>query len=118
MMFQPFDTPMPRQLPYTVEQVVELLYDDLSFREKVVIANLSESDLDFSLYAALAKTIRKEFGIFNGNSELLNSCCKYIGRKYESHEDPVMVIIKELWTKAKEIHILHLVNMPVQTTAN
>lgn len=117
-MFQPLDTPMPRQLPYTVEQVVEMLYDDLSLRDKVVIANLTESDVDLSLYAAMAKTIRKEFGIYSGNTELLNSCCKYIGRKYESHEDPVMVIIKELWKKAKKTHLLHLVDTPVQATAN
>ena len=118
MMFQPLDTPMPYQLPCTVVQVVEMLYDDLSLRDKVVIANLRESDLDLSLYAAMAKTIRKEFGIYNGNTELLNSCCKYIGGKYESHEDPVMVIIKELWKKAKKTHLLHLVDTPVEATAN
>lgn len=116
MMFQPLDTPMPRQLPYTVEQVVELLYDDLSFRGKVLIANLSESDLDSSLYAAVAKTIRKEFGIYNGNTELLDSCCRYISKKYESDEDPVMVIIKELWKKAKKTHLLHLADTTVQAT--
>lgn len=118
MMFQPLDTPMPRQLPNTVGQVVEMLYDDLSLRDKVVIANLSESDLDVSLYVAMAKTIRKEFVIYNGNTELLNSCCNYIGRKYESHEDPVMVIIKELWQKAKETHLLHLVDNSVKATEN
>jgi len=118
MMFQPLDTPMPRQLPCTVEQVVELLYDDLSFRGKVAIANLSESDLDSSLYTAIAKTMRTEFGIYNGNTELLDSCCQYISKKYESHEDPVMVIIKELWKKAKQTHILHLVDTTVQATAH
>jgi len=118
MMFQPLDSPMPRQLPNTVEQVVNLLYHDLSLRDKVVVANLSESDLDSSLYAAVAKTIRKEFGIYKGNTDLLESCCRYIGMKYESHEDPVMVIIKELWKKAKQTHLLHLVDKPSQTTAN
>ena len=118
MMFQPLESPMPRQLPYTVEQVVELLYDDLSFRDKVVIANLSEVDLDLSLYGAIAKTIRKEFGIYSGNTELLDSCCRYICRKYQSHEDPAMVIIKELWKKARKTHLLHLVDTSVQATAH
>lgn len=118
MMFQPIDTPMPRQLPYTVEQVVDLLYDDLSLRGRVVIAHLSESELNLSLYAAMAKTIREEFGIYNGNTELLHSCCRYIGRRYERDEDPEMVIIKELWKKAKENHLLHLVDSSVQATAN
>ena len=118
MMFQPLDSPMPRQLPYTVEQAVKLLYDDLTFRDKVVVANLSESDLDSSVYVAVAKTIRKEFGIYNGNTDLLDSCCRYIGKKYESHEDPVMVIIKELWKKAQRTHLLHLVDVTHKSAAN
>lgn len=118
MMFQPFNEPMPRPLPYTVEQVVEVLLDDISLRDKVVIANLSESELDSSLYEAMAKTIRKEFGLYSGNTELLNSCCKYIGRKYANHEDPVMVIIKELWAEARRTHTLHLVDTTSESTAN
>jgi hypothetical protein len=116
MMFQPLESPMPLQLPYTVEQVVELLYNDLSLRDKVVMANLSESDLDSMLYVTIAKPIRKEFGIYNGNTKLLDSCCRYIGRKYKSYEDPEMVIIKELWNKAKKTHLLHLVDTTVQAT--
>jgi len=118
MMFQPLDVPMPRQQPHTVDQAVKLLYDDLSLRDKVVVANLSESDLDLSICAAVAKTIRKEFGIYNGNVDLLNSCCRYIGRKYESHEDPVMIIIKELWKKAKKSHLLHVVDTSSKATSN
>ncbi len=108
-MFQPIDEPLPHPLPCTVEQVVEVLYGDISFRDKVVMANLSEKELDSSMYTALAKTIRKEFGLYNGNSDLLKSCCSYIGRKYEDYEDPVMVIMKELWKKAKQTHSLHLI---------
>ena len=117
-MFQPLESPMPRRVPYTVEQVVELLYDDLSLRDRVVMANLSENDLDSVVYATIAKPMRKEFGIYTGNTELLDSCCRYIGRKYKSYEDPVMVIIKELWKKAQKNHLLHLVKTTAQTTTN
>ncbi len=118
MMFQPLDEPMRGSRLYTVEQVVEALYDDISLRDKVVIANFSESDLDASLYTAMAKTIRKEFGLYSGNTALLKSCCKYIGGKYENHEDPVMVIIKELWQKAKRKHLLHLVESTHKSAAH
>lgn len=118
MMFQPIDEQMPSPLPYTVEQVVEVLYADLQFRDKVIMANLSEDDLDSSIYTAMAKTIRKEFGLYNGNTDLLNSCCSYIGREYEDHEGPVMVIVKELWKKAKTSHRLHLVERNSHTAAN
>ena len=117
MMFQPLDTPMPRQLPYTVEQVVDVLYDDLSLRHKVIIANLSESELEMSCLA-LAKTIRKEFALYSGNKELLDSCCRYLGKNYDYHEDPAMVIIKELWRKAKRSHLLHVVHPPVHSESH
>lgn len=109
MMFQPIDRPMPRPLPYTVERVVELLYQDISLRDRSVIAQLSESALTSLLYVEMAETIRKEFKIYTENTDLLDSCRKYIARKYTSLEDPVMVIIKELWEKTKKQNRLHLV---------
>lgn len=117
MMFQPLTEPMPRPLPNTVDQVVTLLYEDISFRDKVVIAGLAESELEPLLYKVMAKTIREEFGIFSGNSELLNSCCRYIVREYPKHQDPVMIIIKELWKKAEKTHRLHLVDGTRHQTA-
>ncbi len=51
---------MPRQLPSTVDQLVELLYDDLSLRHKVVMANISESDLDSLLYATIVPAPSKK----------------------------------------------------------
>ncbi len=93
----------------TVDQVVELLYHDISLRDKVIMAQLSENELDSSVYLAMAKTIRKEFGLYSGNTDLLNSCSSYLGREYDTYEDPAMVIMKELWKKVKKTHNLHLV---------
>jgi hypothetical protein len=118
MMFQPLDDSMPRPLPYSVEQVVTVLYEDISLRDRVIIANLSENELDPSLYSAMAKTIREEFRLYNGNTELLSSCCSLIGRKYENHEDPVMIIIKELWEKAQKTHKLQLVHTKRKSSVN
>ena len=105
-------------MPFSVEQVVDLLYNDLSFKEKFIIAHLSESELDSSLYTAMAKIIRKEFGLYTGNTDLLNSCCSYMGTTYDPGEDPVMVIIKELWKKTKKTHTLHLVDTRKRTAAH
>ena len=109
MMFQPLHDSLPLCQTSTVDQVVELLYHDISLRDKVIMAHLSEDELDSSVYLAMAKTIRKEFGLYNGNSELLSSCSSYLGREYDSYEDPAMVIMKELWKKIKKSHSLHLV---------
>lgn len=109
MMFQPLTDFNPLRLPDTVEQVVELLSQDLSLRDKVVMAQLTERELDSEIYLAMAKTIRREFGLYRGNPDLLNSCRSYLGRDYDSFEDPAMVIVKELWKKIKRTHNLHLI---------
>lgn len=110
MMFQPLNDFNQLSLPGTVDEVVELLYNDLPLREKVVMANLSENQLDSAVYLAMAKTIRKEFGLYHGNTDLLNSCRNYLGTEYDRYEDPAMVILKELWKKIKKTHNIRLVN--------
>lgn len=109
MMFQPLDEINLIDQPHTVEEVVDILYSDLSLREKVILASLSENDLEATVYLALAKTIRKEFGLFSGNKGLLNSCFSYLGNGYDKYEDPAMVITKELWKKIKRNHKLRII---------
>ena len=109
MMFQPLDTALPRELPRSVQEAVNILYEDLLLKERVVLANLSEEELDSTIYLVLAKSIRKEFGLYNGNERLIRSCQEYLGREYDTFEDPAMVIIKELWKKIRTKHHLRLV---------
>lgn len=109
MMFQPLDTEQPNELPRTVEEAVTILFEDLLLKDRVILAKLSEKELDSTVYLALAKSIRKEFGLFNGNDHLITSCQRYLGREYDSFEDPAMVIIKELWKKIRAKHHLRLV---------
>lgn len=96
-------------MPRTVDEVVETLYNDLLLRDRVVMSNLSEDELDSSIYLAMAKVIRKEFGLYNGNDHLIASCRSYMGTRYDSYEDPAMVIVKELWRKVRKNHHLRLV---------
>lgn len=109
MMFQPVSSRRSPSPPSTVEAVVELLYEDLTLRDKTIMAGLSESEMDSSVYLAMAKILRKEFGLSNGNTALLQSCERYIGTEYDAYEDPAMVIVKELWKKVKSKHNLRLV---------
>ncbi len=109
MMFQPLDTEQPNELPRTVEEAVTILFEDLLLKDRVIMANLSEKQLDSTVYLALAKSIRKEFGLYEGNDHLITSCQLYLGREYDSFEDPAMVIIKELWKRIRAKHHLRLV---------
>jgi hypothetical protein len=108
-MFQPLDVKEPKQLPRTVEEVVAILFEDLQLRDRVVMANMSEDELDSTVYLTMAKLIREEFGLYNGNDHLISSCQSYLGTEYDSYEDPAMVIIKELWKKICGNHHLRLV---------
>jgi len=109
MMFQPLDKEQPIELPRTVEDAVSILYEDLFLKDRVIMAKLSEEELDSTVYLALAKSIRKEFGLYNGNDHLIASCQQYLGTSYDHFEDPAMVIIKELWKKIREKYHLRLV---------
>lgn len=109
MMFQPLNEFDPTPRPTTVEEVVDLLQNDLSLRERVIMAKLSEEELASTVYLAMAKIIRKEFGLYDGNTHLLESCCSYLGGKYDRDEDPAMVIVKELWIKLKRSHKFRLI---------
>ncbi len=73
------------------------------------MTKLLKNELDSSVYIAMAKSMRMEFGLYNGNTKLLDSCCSYLGREYDTYEDPAMVILKELWKRLKITHHLHLV---------
>jgi hypothetical protein len=109
MMFQPLDTVQPQTPPRTVDEVVDLLYKDLPLRDRIIMSRLSENELDSSVYLVLAKSIRKEFGLYTGNEHLIASCRSYLGREYDNYEDSAMVIIKELWKRIKKSHPLRLV---------
>ena len=107
-MFQPLDTITPATLPQTVKEVVDIIYGDLSLRDRVVMSKLSEPELDSTVYLAMAKTLRKEFRLYEDNYRLIASCKSYLGTVYDDYEDPAMVIIKELWKKIKKAHHLRL----------
>ncbi len=109
MMFQPVNNYTMLSQPSTVEEVVDLLFEDISLRDRVIMAGLSEEEFDARVYLSMAKIIRKEFGLYSGNDDLLKSCSSYLGKEYDSFEDPAMVIVKELWKRVRRGHNLRLV---------
>ena len=116
MMFQPISNHTMLCQPTTVDSVVDLLFEDISLRDRVVMAGLSEEEFDSAVYLSMAKIIRKEFGLYSGNDELLQSCFSYLGTDYDSFEDPAMIIIKELWKRVKSGHSLRLVEKKTEKT--
>lgn len=112
MMFQPLDwkEPTRRPAPRSVEEVVDLLLDDLTLRDRVMMAGMDEANLP-RVYKTLSPVLKREFGLTADNTRLLRSCVDK-ARKYENGlmEDPAMVIIRGLWIKVRRSHSLRVVH--------
>jgi len=94
--------------PKTVNEAVERLINELSLKDKTTIANMAEDDLT-TLQFSLGTYIGREFGIWSGNRQLLDSCSVI---SHDVHLYPNFapsVIIKELWQCLRETHKLRVV---------
>jgi len=81
-----------RHLPQTIEQAVAVLLDQLSAVEKHNIAAMSRDSL-INLHFGLGTQIRNDFGLWGGNTALLEST----GNSHP--DDAAMAIIEALWRK-------------------
>jgi Domain of unknown function (DUF6794) len=90
-----------------IDDVVDRLILELSFRDKTKIANMSEVDL-VKLNMSWGIYIRKEFRL-EGNDPLLNSLKSYTGVNIMTSEQASYIIIKELWEKLQNSHVLKIV---------
>ncbi|MFP4390323.1 MAG: hypothetical protein ACLFRG_18185 [Desulfococcaceae bacterium] len=112
MMFQPLDWKEPSlsNAPRNVEEVVDLLLSDLTLRDRVMMAEMKESNLP-QVYQALSAVLKREFGLVTENTSLLRSCIRK-ARSYDNGlmEDPAMVIIRNLWLRLRRSHALRVVH--------
>ena len=66
---------------------------------------MEEEDL-ISIHPTLGVYIRDKFGLWSKNEELMESCRSLLGEK-QIHEDSAsQLIIRELWKKLRETHVL------------
>jgi len=94
--------------PKSMEEAVDLLIDKLSIREKYQIAKMTQDDLA-GLHFSLGLGIRKEFGLWAENKDLLASCASLVGQEIIHPDDASALIIKELWKKLRETYTLRVV---------
>ena len=77
-------------LPQTIEQAVGVLLEQLPAGEKHKIAAMLRDDL-INLHFGLGTSIRNDFGLWSGNTALLEST----GNSHP--DDAAMAIIAALW---------------------
>jgi hypothetical protein len=95
-------------LPKTVEEAVGRVISELSLRDKAHIAKLIEQDLP-NLQSSLGHYIRTAFGLWSGNSTLMESCCSILGVSELNEDDVSAVIIREVWEQLRETHRMRVV---------
>jgi Domain of unknown function (DUF6794) len=90
-----------------IDDVVDRLISELSFKDRTKIANMSETDL-VKLNMSWGIYIRNEFRL-EGNDPLLESLKSYVGVTTITSDQASYIIIKELWEKLQNSRVLKIV---------
>jgi len=96
------------EFPRTLDEAVERLIDIMELKDKVTIANMTETEME-SLYPRFGRFIISTFGLLKGNDSLFRSCSHESAIKNPDDQDAAEVIIKSLWKKLRETHRLKII---------
>ena len=83
--------------PKTVDETVDLIIADLSNEDKEMIREMSKGGL-VTLHHELGMCIRNSFGLWEGNTELLEAC----GSPVMKPDSASAVIIEATWKRLRE----------------
>jgi len=95
------------KFPATVEQAVDTLIEDMSFKDKSWIANMDDEKLR-TFHASYGIFIRNEFRLW-GNDPLLQSCRKFAGNEEIEIDQASYLILKEIRCKLQAANVLRVV---------
>jgi hypothetical protein len=87
---------MPTGWPKTSEEAVKICLLTLTAHEKQALKNTSKENL-IMCHFGWAVNMRNEFGMWQGNEELIKSC--YAGNP----DDASMVIVKTVWKELNRL---------------
>jgi hypothetical protein len=93
--------------PKTIDEAVDRLILELSFKEQTKIANMSESAL-ITFHISYGVYIRNEFRLW-GNDSLLAFCKAYAGVNDINPEQASYIIVKELWERLQNANVLKVI---------
>ena len=88
-----------KEWPKSVDEAVERLMAELSAEEKKILKNTPEMEL-IQYHFGFGMYIRNEFGLWQWNKDLLESCCG--GGYYHDPDEASSVIIRALWERLQK----------------
>jgi len=95
--------------PRTVDEAIDRVIEDLDLRDKVSIAKMHLEELAI-LHSSLHVYFKNAFGLWSGNTELLESCRAISKEPVRDENDATSVILGVLFKKLHETHTLKIVN--------
>jgi hypothetical protein len=97
-----------KRVPKTIEDAADVLISRLSLRDKTIIANMNRDDL-YSIHLSLGEFIKSNFGLWEGNEELIASCRSVLEKNSLEEDDAASVIIGEVWERLRKTHRIRAV---------
>jgi hypothetical protein len=94
--------------PRTVDDSIDRLLYELPLKAKIHIAGLEENELEL-LHPTLGEHIKKDYGLEYKNGELMKDCRFLAKGKLIDEDVAAELIIKEMWKKLRETHVLRIV---------
>ena len=95
-------------LPMNVDDAVDMLLADLPLLERSRLAHLTTAELDL-INRLVGLQIARDFRLWSGNDSLLHACMEAIDDQGDDEFDPTMVIVRAMWQKLQDTHVLRLV---------
>ena len=94
--------------PKTVDEAADRLISDLNLKDKVTIANMDLDDL-VDLHSSLFVYFKNAFGLWPGNTELMESCQSLSNDPVNNENDAAAVILVVLRKKLQATHRMRIV---------
>ena len=98
----------PSNVPASVDAAVKRLKETLPLKDRAVLANMQPDELDH-LKSGLGEYIKQNFGLYTGNSDLLQSCAEVGGIVQPLADEACAVILRALWRDLQSTHKLRVI---------
>jgi hypothetical protein len=103
-----FTRPLSLDLPTTIDEAVAILLEDLRLLDRTLMGSMTPHELD-AVNRVVGLQITRDFRLWSGNEMLLHQCLAALEETGTEDEDPTMAIIRAMWEKLQETHVLRLV---------
>lgn len=94
--------------PKSVKEAVERLKDALPLKDRTLMANMQIDELEH-LHSGLGEYIKQNFGLYAGNTPLLQSCAESGRLVHPLPDEACRVILRTLWEDLHKTHRIRLI---------